>query len=152
MTVELLGCYRIPLTGGNGGTTGNAEGVEVSIGVLQEQVFGPLVLFGIGGAVADALADRSIRLTPLTGRDAREMICSVRGALLLLGRSGTPVAGLAALEDLLLRVSRLADDLPQIAELELSPVVARPDGIGVIGARVRVQAAEPADPFLRRLG
>jgi len=98
VTAELLGCYGIPLADGNAVTTGNAAGVEVSLGVLQEQVFGPLVLFGIGGATADALADRSIRLAPLTGRDARQMIRPVRGALLLLGRPGTPVAGLAALE------------------------------------------------------
>ena len=152
VTAELLGCYGIPLADGNAVTTGNAAGVEVSLGVLQEQVFGPLVLFGIGGATADALADRSIRLAPLTGRDARQMIRPVRGALLLLGRPGTPVAGLAALEDMLQRVARLADDLPQVAELELSPVLARPDGVRAIRARARVQAAEPTDPFLRRLG
>ena len=52
---------------------------------------------------------------------------------------------------MLLRVSRLADDLPQVAELELSPVLARPDGVHAVGARVRVQAAEPADAYLRRL-
>jgi len=53
---------------------------------------------------------------------------------------------------MLLWVSRLADDLPQVAELELSPVLARPDGVRAIRARARVQAAEPTDPFLRRLG
>jgi len=58
---------------------------------------------------------------------------------------------LAALEDVLLRVSRLADDLPPIAELQLSPVLARPDGVRAVSARIRVQAADPADVFLRRL-
>ncbi len=64
---------------------------------------------------------------------------------------GTPAADLVALRDMLLRVSQMADELPQIAELDLSPVVARPDGVRAIDARVRVQAAEPADACLRRL-
>ena len=126
-------------------------GVEVSISVLQEQVFGPLVLFGIGGAAADVLADRAARLAPLTDSDAEELIRSIRAAPLLLGRSGTPAADLVGLRDMLLRVSQMANDLPQIAELDLSPVFARPDGIRAIDARVRIQAAEPADAYLRRL-
>ena len=101
-------------------------GVKVMISVLQEQVFGPLVLFGLGGAAADVLADRAARLAPLTDSDANELIRSVRAAPLLLGRPGAPAADLAALRDVLLRVSQLADDLPQIAELDLNPVIARP--------------------------
>ena len=127
------------------------DGVEVLISVLQEKVFGPLVLFGIGGAATDVLADRAARLAPLTDSDAGELIRSVRAAPLLLGRPGTPAADLVALRDMLLRVSQMADELPQIAELDLSPVVARPDGVRAIDARVRVQAAEPADAYLRRL-
>jgi len=129
-------------------------GVEVVISVLQERVVGPLVLFGHGGADDDILADRAARLAPLTDTDASELIRSIRAAPLLLGRPGThssPTADLAALQDLLLRVSRMADDLPQIAELELSPVVARPDGVQAVDARIRVRAAEPADAHLRRL-
>jgi acyl-CoA synthetase (NDP forming) len=126
-------------------------GVEVLISVLQEQVFGPLVLFGTGGAATGVLAGRAARLAPLTDADADELIRSICAAPLLLGRPGTPAADLAALRDLLLRVSQLADELPQIAELDLSPVIARPDGVRAIDARVRVQAAEPADAYLRRL-
>jgi ATP-grasp domain len=126
-------------------------GVEVMISVLQEQVAGPLVLFGIGGAVGDELADRAARLAPLTDSDADDLIRSVRAAPRLLGRSGGPAAHLAGLRDLLLRVSRLADDLPQIAELELSPVVARPDRVQAVDGRIRIQAAEPADAYLRQL-
>jgi acyl-CoA synthetase (NDP forming) len=69
----------------------------------------------------------------------------------MLGRPGAPGVDLAALRDLLLRVSQLADDLPQIAELELSPVFARPDGVQAVDARIRLEAAEPADAHLRRL-
>ena len=126
-------------------------GVEVMISVLQEEVVGPLVLFGAGGAAADALADRAARLAPLTGSDADELIRSKHAAPLLLGQTGAPAADLAALRDLLLRVSRMADDLPQIAELELSPVFARPDGVQAVDARIRLQAAEGADAHLRRL-
>ena len=126
-------------------------GVEVRISVLHEQVAGPLVLFGLGGADGDVLADRAARLAPLTGSDADDLIRSARAAPLLLGRRGVPAADLAALRDMLLRVSRMADDLPQIAELELSPVIARPDGAQAVDGRIRIQAAEPADAHLRRL-
>ena len=125
-------------------------GVKVKISVLQEQVLGPLVLFGPGGAAADALAGRAARLAPLTDSDADDLIRSTPAAPLLLGRPGAPAADLAALRDMLLRVSRIADDLPQIAELEL-PVVVRPDGTRALDARARIQAAEPTDAYLRRL-
>ena len=126
-------------------------GVEVMINILQEEVVGPLVLFGAGGAAADVLADRAARLAPLTDSDADELIRSVRAAPRLLGRPGAPATDLGALRDLLLRVSRMADDLPQIAELELSPVFARPDGVQAVDARIRLQAAQRADAYLRQL-
>jgi acyl-CoA synthetase (NDP forming)/GNAT superfamily N-acetyltransferase len=126
-------------------------GVEVKISVLEEQVFGPLVLFGLADTAADVLADRAARLAPLTDSDADQMLSSVRAAPLLLGRSGPPAADIASLKDMLLRVSQLAEDLPQVAELELSAVVAGQDGAVAITAQVRIQAAEPADSYLRRL-
>ena len=127
------------------------DGVKVKINVLEEQVFGPLVLFGLAGSTADVLADRAARLAPLTESDADDLIRSVRAAPLLLGRSGAPAADLASLRGMLLRVSQMVDDLPQVAELELSPVVVRPDGALALDARVRIQAAEPADAYLRQL-
>ena len=147
-TVELLGCYGMPLADGIEATAG---GVRVKISVLEEPVFGPLVLFGLAGATAGVLADRAARLAPLTEADADDLIRSVRAAPLLLGRSGGPAADHASLRSMLLRVSQLADDVPQVAELELSPVVARPDGVLAVDARVRIQAAEPADAYLRQL-
>ena len=103
-------------------------GVEVRISVLHEQVAGPLVLLGLGGAAGDVLADRAVRLAPLTESDADDLIQSARAAPLLLGRRGDPGADLAGLRDMLLRVSRMADELPQIAELELSPSSPVPPG------------------------
>jgi acyl-CoA synthetase (NDP forming) len=126
-------------------------GTEVIIGVVQEPVFGPLVVFGLGGVATDVFGDRAARLTPLTGTDADALIRSIRAAPLLLGHRGTPAADLAALQDILLRVSRLADDLPQVAELDLNPVVARSDGAHVVDARVRLVLTQPADPYLRKL-
>ena len=128
-----------------------AGGVELHIGVAQEPVFGPLVVFGSGGAAAEVPGDQVARLTPLTDVDADEMINSVRAAPLLAGRWGTPPADTAALADALLRVSRLADDLPEVSELDLNPVVAREDGVWCVDVRVRISPAEPRDPFLRRL-
>jgi acyl-CoA synthetase (NDP forming) len=126
-------------------------GVEVMIGVAQEPVFGPLVVFGSGDAATEVPGDHVTRLTPLTDADAQEMIHAVQAAPLLAGDRGTPPADTAALADALLRVSRLADDLPEVSELDLNPVLARPDGVWCVDVRVRISPAEPRDPFLRRL-
>jgi acyl-CoA synthetase (NDP forming) len=123
----------------------------VIVGVVQEPMFGPLVVFGLAGLTAEVLADRVARLAPLARADATEMIHAIRAAPLLLGHKGAPAADLDALADLLLRVSRLADDLPDVAQLDLSPVIAQPSGVLVTQARIRVAPAEPADPFLRKL-
>ncbi|MGA8456804.1 MAG: acetate--CoA ligase family protein, partial [Streptosporangiaceae bacterium] len=123
----------------------------VTVGVTQEPVFGPLIVFGLGGVATDLPGDRSARLTPLTDTDAAVLIRSIRAAPLLLGHRGTAAADVPALQGILMRLSRLADDLPQVAELELDPVIARPDGAHVVDARVRVLSAEPTDPYLRRL-
>jgi acyl-CoA synthetase (NDP forming)/RimJ/RimL family protein N-acetyltransferase len=128
-----------------------ADGVEVLVGVVNEPVFGPLVVFGLGGVATDVLGDHVARLTPLTDADADEMISGIRAAPLLYGYRGSAPVDLGALADLLLRVSRLADDVPEIAELDLNPVIARADGACPVDARIRIVPAEPADPFLRRL-
>ena len=126
-------------------------GVEVLIGVVQEPVFGPVVVFGSGGAPGDVLGEHVTRLTPLTDADADEMIHAARGAPRLFGALGAPPVDTAALADALLRVSRLADDLPEVSELDLNPVVAREDGAYCVDVRVQITPAEPRDPFLRRL-
>ena len=126
-------------------------GVEVLVGVVQEPVFGPLVVFGLGGVATEVLGDHAARLTPLTGTDADELIHSVHAAPLLFGNRGTPPVDAAALTDVLLRVSRLADDLHEVAELDLNPVIATKDDVLAVDARIRVAPAQPQDPFLRRL-
>ena len=128
-----------------------AGGVEVMIGVVQEPVFGPLVVFGSGGVTTEVHGDHVTRLTPLTDADADAMIRAVRAAPLLFGHEDTPPVDTAALADALLRISRLADDLPEVSELDLNPIVARADGVWCVDVRVRISPAEPRDPFLRRL-
>ena len=123
---ELLRCYGIPLA------DVAPPGTEVTVRVADDPVFGALVTFG------DAA-----RLAPLTDLDADKMI--------RLTPRLHPEADLSALRDLLLRVSRLADDLPEVTDLKLDPVIAGPDGVAVVNARVKVTAYEPKDPFLRRL-
>jgi len=126
-------------------------GVEVMIGVADDPMFGPLVIFGIGGVATEVLADHSARLAPLTAHDADALIDSIRSAALLRGHRGMPAADLDALRDVLMRVSRLADDIPEICELDLNPVIARPDGAVAVDSRMKVVPQAPRDPFLRRL-
>ena len=126
-------------------------GTEVIIGVTDDHMFGPLVVFGLGGVATEVLADHAARLAPLTDTDADKLIHSVHSAPLLLGYRGAPAADIAALRDVLLRVSRLAEDLPEVTDLDLNPVIARPDGVYAVDARVKVTAYEPQDPFLRKL-
>jgi len=126
-------------------------GVETLIGVVQEPVFGPLVVFGLGGVATEVLGDHIARLSPLTDADADEMIGGVRAAPLLTGHRGSAAVDTAGLADILLRVSRLAADLPEAAELDLNPVIARPEDVQVVDARIRLAPAVPKDPFLRRL-
>jgi acyl-CoA synthetase (NDP forming) len=126
-------------------------GTEVLIGVKDDQMFGPLVVFGLGGVATEVLADHAARLAPLTEADADTLINSIRSAPLLHGHRGTPAADLAALRDVLLRVSRLTEDLPEIVELDLNPVIARTDSAVAVDARIRVASQVPQDPFLRRL-
>jgi acyl-CoA synthetase (NDP forming)/RimJ/RimL family protein N-acetyltransferase len=126
-------------------------GVEVIMGVTHDAVFGPLVLFGLGGVATDVLGDRAARLTPLTDIDAAELVRAVHAAPLLLGHRGASPVAVPALEDTLLRLGRLADQLPEVQELDLNPVIARPGGIEAVDVRVRVAPAAVADPHLRRL-
>ncbi|HTX27213.1 MAG TPA: GNAT family N-acetyltransferase [Streptosporangiaceae bacterium] len=128
-----------------------AGGTEVVVGVADDHVFGPLVVFGPGGPAAEVLADHAARLSPLTDVDADRLIGSIRSAPLLRGDRGNSPPDLAALRDLLLRVSRLADDLPEVTHLDLSPVIARPDGVFVVDARIKATPYQPQDPFLRKL-
>jgi acyl-CoA synthetase (NDP forming) len=127
-------------------------GVELAVGVVHDPLFGSLVMLGLGGIHIDLLSDRAFRLLPVTDLDASRMWRSLRSAPLLTGYRGAPPVDTTALEDLLLRVGRLAEDLPEIAELDLNPVMAFPNGLVTVDAKLRLApvGAEP-DPSLRAL-
>ncbi|TDC71708.1 GNAT family N-acetyltransferase [Actinomadura sp. GC306] len=127
------------------------EGVEVLCGAVQEEVFGAVVVFGAGGIDTDALADRAARLAPLTAGEADDLIGETRSAALLRGHRARPAGDVPALRDVLLRLSRLAADHPEIAELDLNPTIVRPDGVVAVDARVRLAPRRIWDPYLRRL-
>jgi acyl-CoA synthetase (NDP forming)/RimJ/RimL family protein N-acetyltransferase len=148
---DLLTCYQIAPPRPRAAGQARADGVEVFAGVRQEAVFGPVVVFGLSGIAGEAVGDCTARLTPLTDTDAAGMIHDGPAAPVLAGPPGRPAADAGALAGILLRVSRLADDLPEVAELDLNPVIAGPDGARAIAARIRLSPGQPQDPFLRRL-
>ena len=113
-------------------------GAELLAGAVQDPVFGPLVAFGPGGVLAELIGQAQFRLAPLTDRDAHELVSSGKAGRLVAGFRGTPPADAAALVDLLLRLSLLAHDLPELAELDLNPVMALPDRCVAVDARVRI--------------
>jgi acetate---CoA ligase (ADP-forming) len=126
------------------------DGVELLIGVVHDPSFGPVVACGAGGTAVELLKDVAVRITPLTDLDAAEMVRSLKTFPLLEGYRGAPRADVAALEDLLLRISALVEAHPEIAELDCNPVKALPDGVVVVDARVRVEAATPRLPLAGR--
>jgi hypothetical protein len=124
----------------------------LSAGVTDDHVFGPLIVLGPAGLDED----RATRLAPLTSTDADKLISSAGAMAQSRGHSGATAAELPpmarhALRGLLLRLSRLAEDLPEITEVRLSPVIVRPDGALITGARIKARSCEPEDPYLRRL-
>ena len=120
-------------------------GVELLGGVVQDAVFGPLVAFGPGGVLAELIGEASFRTSPLTDVDALELVTGGKAGRLVAGFRGAPPADTAALVDLVLRLALLGEERPEVAELDLNPIIALPDRCVVVDARVRVQA--PSRPF-----
>ena len=117
-------------------------GVETIVGMTRDPSFGPVVLFGLGGVAVELLHDVSVRVAPLTDRDAEEMVREIRGFPLLDGYRGAPKANVPSLVDLIHRVSRLASEQEEILELDLNPVVvfAGETPCVALDARVRLSA------------
>jgi acyl-CoA synthetase (NDP forming) len=126
--------------------------VELVAGVVHDPLFGSLVMTGLGGVYTDLLEDRAFRLVPMTDLDAGRMWRSLRSAPLLTGYRNSPAVDTGAVEDLLLRLGRLAEELPEVAELDLNPILAGPDRVVAVDAKLRLATAgaEP-DATLRRL-
>jgi acyl-CoA synthetase (NDP forming) len=122
-------------------------GVEMLVGVVNDPHFGPTVACGAGGTLVELLKDVSVRLSPLTRRDATGMLRELRSFPLLEGYRGAPRCDVGALEDVLLRISALADEHPHVAELDCNPVIVSASGAIVVDARVRVAPAAPHRPL-----
>jgi acyl-CoA synthetase (NDP forming) len=112
--------------------------VETITGFAVDPAFGPQLLFGLGGTAVELLNDHVTRLTPLTDSDAREMVLGLRATPLLTGFRGSAPVDIEALVDLILRMARLAEDLPELIEADCNPVMATPEGAMVVDARLRV--------------
>jgi acetyl coenzyme A synthetase (ADP forming)-like protein len=119
-----------------------SAGVELLAGVVDDPVFGPLVAFGPGGVFTELIGEAQFRLAPLTREDAEELVLTGKAGRLVSGFRGKPAADAEALVDLVLRLAQLADDIPEIAELDLNPVLGLSTGCLAVDARVRVRPAE----------
>lgn len=117
-----------------------AGGVEALVGVTMDPTFGPVLVCGLGGVLVELLRDVSFRLTPVTDRDAAQMLASLKGSRLLDGYRGSPAADRAALVDVILRVSALVEVVPELRELDLNPVKVLAPGQGavVVDGRMRI--------------
>jgi acetyl coenzyme A synthetase (ADP forming)-like protein len=118
-------------------------GVEIIIGAVAHPAFGPLVMVGMGGVTAELLADHTFRIPPVTPADAAETIRELRCSPVLFGYRGRPALATATLEEQIVRVSRLVEDLPEIAELDLNPVIVTAHDTVAVDARVRLAPAPP---------
>jgi acyl-CoA synthetase (NDP forming) len=112
-------------------------GVETVVGVAQDDLFGPVVMFGLGGVFVEVLKDVTFRVPPFDRNEARRMVEEVKGFPLLDGARGKPKADVKALVDVILKVQRLAVDLSDVvAELDINPLVVRPKGVVALDALV----------------
>jgi acyl-CoA synthetase (NDP forming) len=126
--------------------------VELVAGIAHDALFGSLVMMGLGGVHTELFADRAFTLVPMTDRDAGRMWRALRAAPLLTGYRGSAPVNTAAVEDMLLRLGRLAEELPEVWELDLNPVLVSAEGVLVVDAKMRIAAiSDEPDATLRQL-
>ncbi len=128
------------------------DGVEMLVGAAADPMFGPMIAVGAGGVTVELTRDVAVRVAPLTDVDADEMVHGLATFPLLDGFRGAPKADVAALRDVVLRVSALCADHPEVAEMDCNPVVVRTHGAVIVDARVRVRVPEPRRRFASRGG
>lgn len=130
-----------------------ADGLQVSFGVTEDPLFGPLVSFGLAGAPSELLGDRSYGIPPLTDLDAEAMLRNLRSAPLLYGYRGSEAVDVDALQDIIVRLAAMKDDLPEIAELDLEPVSVHGTGYTALSARAKVMPTTDrrGEWYVRRL-
>jgi acetyl coenzyme A synthetase (ADP forming)-like protein len=126
-------------------------GVELIMGIVHDEQFGPLVVFGMGGVAAELQRDTTLRIPPLTDVDVDEMLHGLRSSPLLFGYRSQPPVDTTALADALARVGQLAADLPEVLELDCNPLVAGPGGVVVLDVKLRVGPIRPATETVGRM-
>lgn len=127
-----------------------ASGVSLSIQALEDAVLGPMISVGISGVSSDLLSDRSWRAAPVVRAEAQDMLAELRAAPLLHGYRGTRPARLDSVETLIMQIARLKADIPQIVEVELTPVIAAASATYIVGARLRIAPLpQYRDPLAR---
>ena len=124
---------------------------ELIIGVATDPVFGPVILFGQGGVAVEVMADHAIGLPPLNAVLARDMVSRTRVSKLLAGYRNLPPADMDAIVRVLVQVSQLVADIPELAELDINPLLADSQGAIALDARIRVQLADKSASTLDRL-
>ena len=125
-------------------------GVEAFVGVVGDPLFGPVLACGAGGTTVELIKDVSVRIAPITPRDASSMIRELKSYPLFEGYRGAPPADVAALADVLLRVSSLVDAHPEIVEMDLNPVIVLESTAVIVDARIRIERQRPPLPLSAR--
>ena len=110
--------------------------VEVIVGMMKDPHFGPVAMFGLGGIFVEILKDISFRILPIEERDAREMITEIKGYEILKGARGSPPRDIQAIEEVLMKVSKLTTENPEINEIDLNPIFVFENGLQVVDARM----------------
>ncbi len=112
------------------------KGLEIIVGGLRDNIFGPVVMFGLGGIFVEVLKDVSFRVAPISYEDAYEMMREIKSAKLLEGYRGQPPVDKKAIADIIIAVAKLLEENPEVDSVDLNPVIAYPDGAVVVDARV----------------
>ena len=112
------------------------QGTEVIIGMMKDPHFGPVIMFGLGGIFVEILKDVSFRILPIEERDALEMIAEIKGYEILKGARGKPPRDIQAIEEVLMKVSKLTMENPEINEIDLNPIFVFEKGLQVVDARM----------------
>jgi len=112
------------------------QGTEIIIGMMKDPHFGPVVMFGLGGIFVEVLKDISFRILPIEERDAGEMITGIKGYEILKGARGNPPRDIQAIKEVLLKVSKLTTENPEINEIDLNPIFVFEKGLQVVDARM----------------
>ena len=112
------------------------QGTEIIIGMMKDPHFGPVIMFGLGGIFVEILKDVSFRILPIEERDAEEMITEIKGYEILKGARGKPPRDIQAIKEVLMRISQLTMENPEINEIDLNPIFAFEKGLQVVDARI----------------